>query len=168
MERTAAESSFRTLWSSYRSGDPSSVISSKLDSVFWISFRASRAVLEVCLKLVSSSEKKPPFLENANLENWEAQLDVLISKEYKEYKQISSRDGQISERDIKNMKKFLSNIRKQFERLARRKAAPQATEKMVERSLGMFDFSSRYQTQYYQRLKYGFQNCYARQYYSTN
>lgn len=111
--------------------------------------------------LVTSSQ--PPFLGRANLPAWEGSLDKL-SKEYKDYTRISSREGVISDREIKDMKKFISGIHKQLEKLNRRNAKPEDTEKLVEKQLGSFNFEPRYRNHYYQRLKFGLSHCFARQY----
>lgn len=106
---------------------------------------------------------QPPFFGQANLPDWENSLD-LLSKKYKHYKMVSSRDGVIEEDDIKTMKKFISGVHRQLDRLNRRKAKPQDTEKYVEKHVSGFDFDPRFRNHYYQRLKYGLMHCFARQY----
>lgn len=106
---------------------------------------------------------QPPFLKNADLPAWEESLDVLL-KEYKDYTMISSRDGVFTEKEIKEMKKFITNAHKQLERLHRRKSSPQDTEKLVEKMLSGFEFDPRYRNHYYQRLKFGLYHCYTRRY----
>jgi glyoxylase-like metal-dependent hydrolase (beta-lactamase superfamily II) len=111
--------------------------------------------------LVTMSQ--PPFLGQADLPAWEGSLEIL-NKKYKDFKKVSSRDGLVEEEDIKAMKKYLSGVNKQLERLNRRKAKPQDTEKFVEKQMSTFDFDPRYRSHYYQRLKYGLMHCFARQY----
>ncbi|MEJ2485322.1 MAG: hypothetical protein P8Y68_06270 [Anaerolineales bacterium] len=106
---------------------------------------------------------QPPYLNNADLPAWENSLD-LLSKNYKNYTIISSRDGVVSDREIKEMKKFISSLHKQFERMARRHSSLQNTEKMVDKLLSHFKFDASYQPQYYQRLQYGLSQCYALRY----
>jgi hypothetical protein len=106
---------------------------------------------------------QPPFLSQANLPEWENSLD-LLSKKYKGFTKVSSRDGVIDDNDIKTMKKFISGVHRQLERLNRRKAKPQDTEKFVEKHVSSFAFDPRYRNHYYQRLKYGLMHCFARQY----
>lgn len=111
--------------------------------------------------LVTSSQ--PPFFSRANLPVWEDSLDEL-ARNYKDFTKISSREGIISDREIKDMKKFISGIHKQLEKLNRRNAKPEDTEKLVEKQLGSFKFEPRYRNHYYQRLKFGLAHCFARQY----
>ena len=106
---------------------------------------------------------QPPILKNADLPAWEESLGIL-AKEYKDYTLISSRDGVFTEREIKEMKKFISNTHRQMERLNRRKAKPQDTEKLVDKMIGGFEFDPRYRNHYYQRLKYGLFHCYSKRY----
>lgn len=111
--------------------------------------------------LVSLSQ--PPYLNNADLTAWEESLDSL-SKEFKQYTIISSRDGIVSDRDIRDMKKMISNIHKQLERMAKRNTNPQNTEKIIDKLLAQFSFDSRFRDQYYQRLQHGLFQCYSKRY----
>ena len=111
--------------------------------------------------LVSISQ--PPYLNNADLIAWEESLDVL-NKEFKNYTIISSRDGIISDRDIRDMKKFIANVHKQLERLAKRNTNPQNTEKLIDKLLSNFTVSPRLRDQYYQRLQHGLLQCYSKRY----
>jgi glyoxylase-like metal-dependent hydrolase (beta-lactamase superfamily II) len=108
--------------------------------------------------------KQPPFLSNANLPAWEESLELLLTKPYQEYKIIGSREGRLNERAIKEMRKFINNVHKQLERLGKRKSKVETVEKQVDKLLGSFDFSTRYRNQYYQRMLYGLQHLYTRQY----
>lgn len=111
--------------------------------------------------LVSISQ--PPYLNNADLPAWEESLD-LLNKTYKNYTIISSRDGIISDREVKDMKKFISGLHKQLERMAKRNNNPKNTEKMVDKLLSQFKFEPRYRNQYHQRLQHGLSQCYAMRY----
>lgn len=111
--------------------------------------------------LVSLSQ--PPYLNNADLVAWEDSLD-LLSKNYKNYTIISSRDGIVTDREIKEMKKFTSSLHKQLERMARRNNSLQNIEKMVDKLLSQFKFEARYRNQYHQRLQHGLSQCYTLRY----
>lgn len=108
--------------------------------------------------------KQPPFLAAANLEAWDLSLETLTSPSFKGYTMISSRDGRINEKSIKDMRKFLGGVHKQLEKLARRRSSTDQVEKMVDKLLGAFDFSTRYRNQYYQRLLYGLHHMYTTNY----
>jgi glyoxylase-like metal-dependent hydrolase (beta-lactamase superfamily II) len=113
--------------------------------------------------LVTGSQ--PPFLGRANLPLWEESLEEL-SRKYKNFTKVSSREGVITDREIKDMKKFISGVHKQLEKLKRRKAGPGDTERLIEKQLGSFSFEPRYRNHFYQRLKFGLSHCFARQYLS--
>lgn len=108
---------------------------------------------------------QPPFLENADIDQWEEALGIL-SKDYKDYIKISSRDGIITDKDVRNMDKFISGLNKQFQRMARRKTKPQNTEKMVEKLLSSFEFEPRLRNHYHQRLQHGLLQCYTKRFYN--
>jgi glyoxylase-like metal-dependent hydrolase (beta-lactamase superfamily II) len=111
--------------------------------------------------------KQPPFLAKADPEAWIETLDHLLSSTFKGYKIISSRGGLVKESDIRSTRKFLVNVHKQLQRLARRKTPPQATEKLVDKLLISFESPAKYRNFYAQRLKYGLYNCYTHTYQSN-
>ena len=86
------------------------------DGAIWVSLPHEQVIF--IGDLVTSSQ--PPFLSRAILPAWEESLD-LLAKDYKDFVKISSRDGIIDEREIKSMKKFVSGMNKQLERLSRRR-----------------------------------------------
>jgi glyoxylase-like metal-dependent hydrolase (beta-lactamase superfamily II) len=108
--------------------------------------------------------KQPPFLSRADLEAWDQSLELLSTEPYKDFTLLSSREGKVNPRAIKDMRKFVSSVHKQLERLARRRSAVDNVEKHVDRLLGSFDFSSRYRNQYFQRMLYGLQHLYTNRY----
>jgi glyoxylase-like metal-dependent hydrolase (beta-lactamase superfamily II) len=108
--------------------------------------------------------KQPPFLSMADLVKWEQSLDLLSTQPYQGYTMISSREGKFNERAVKDMRKFIGNVHKQLVRLARRKSDVDNVEKLVDKLLGSFDFSTRYRNQYYQRLLFGLKRLYAQKY----
>lgn len=110
---------------------------------------------------------QPPFLAEADLDAWENTLDALQEKEFGTYLKISSRDGLVTDKDIRSMKKFISGVKKQLERMGRRKTNPKNIEKMIDRQLDQFDFPARFRNHYYQRLAYGLEQCYTNRYLDT-
>ena len=133
------------------------------DGAIWVDLPQEKVLFIGDLVTVN----QPPFLAEADLEAWETSLDALTDKEYNDYIKISSRDGAVTDKDIRNMKKFISGIKKHLERLARRKAPTKAIEKMVERQLDQFDFPTQFRNHYYQRLSYGIEQCYNNRYMAT-
>jgi glyoxylase-like metal-dependent hydrolase (beta-lactamase superfamily II) len=110
--------------------------------------------------------KQPPFLAKADIESWVEALDLLLSKEYKSFKMVSGRGGLVGEKEIRNMRRFLKNVEKQLDRLSKRKAAPQATEKLVDKLLATIESPAKYHKYYSQRLQYGLYHYFAHHYYS--
>ena len=108
--------------------------------------------------------KQPPFLANADLPAWLDSLELLLSKEYKGWRVISSRSGLVPESAIKDMRKVLNDIHKRMEGLGRRKKDPAETEKWVEQLFSSTGSLKKHKTQYTQRLKYGLRRYYARRY----
>jgi glyoxylase-like metal-dependent hydrolase (beta-lactamase superfamily II) len=111
-------------------------------------------------------DKQPPFLANARLESWVEALDLLLSKEYKGHKIVSGRGGLVGEKEIRSTRRFLKNVEKQLERLSKRKATPQATEKLVDKLLALVESPAKYRKIHSQRLRYGLYHCFAK-YYSS-
>jgi glyoxylase-like metal-dependent hydrolase (beta-lactamase superfamily II) len=109
--------------------------------------------------------KQPPFLAEAHLEQWGEALDLLLS-EYKGYKIIGGRGGRVNEKDIRSLARFIKTIDKQLTRISKRKASPQATEKLVEKLYPTLESPAKYRKFYTQRLQYGLYHCYARNYYA--
>lgn len=111
--------------------------------------------------------KQPPFLAKADLEAWDKALELLSTESYQDYTIISSREGVVGEREIKEMRKFIGNVSKQMDRLGRRKSSVDHVEKLVDKLLGSFEFSTRYRNQYYQRVLHGLQHLYSNRYLTT-
>jgi glyoxylase-like metal-dependent hydrolase (beta-lactamase superfamily II) len=130
------------------------------DGAAWLVLPEDRVVFVGDLITV----KQPPFLSRADLDAWDQSLELLSSEPYQEYTIIGSREGKLNERSIKDMRKFIGNVQKQMERLSKRKSAVENVEKLVDKLLGSFDFSTRYRNQYYQRMLYGLQHLYSKQY----
>jgi glyoxylase-like metal-dependent hydrolase (beta-lactamase superfamily II) len=105
----------------------------------------------------------PPFLAQADLPAWIETLGLLISK-YKEYTIISGRDGLVGVDAARLQQRYLKTIHKGLERLAKRNAAPEATENLVASLLSEGSFPAKYNEQYSQRLRSGLLQYYTRQY----
>lgn len=108
--------------------------------------------------------RQPPFLAEANLEAWTESLDLLLSKDYNDYRMFSSRNGEIKEKDIREMKKVLKEIEKRMTRLGRRRGNPETTEGWVEKLFSASNSLKKHKTQYTQRLRYGLKQYYTKTY----
>lgn len=109
---------------------------------------------------------QPPFFSDADLDIWETQLDLLL-KSYRDYMIIGGRDGQVSQQDVHELRKFIRNVSRRMENLANKEASPEDTTKMVSSLLKRFDFPSLKKSQYEHRLKYGLYNFYQRRYFQS-
>ena len=112
--------------------------------------------------------KQPPFLAEADLEGWVEALEQLLSKGFTGFKIISGRGGQVGEKDVRNMMRFIKNADKQLDRIAKRKASPHATEKLIEKLLATIDSPAKYRNFYIERLRYGLYHYYAKNHYSSS
>ncbi len=133
------------------------------DGASWVCLPEDKVLFVGDLVTVS----QPPFLGGADLPVWEESLNLLL-KEYKSFIKISSRDGVVTDRHVKDMAKFISGVHKQFARMARRRSKPKNTEKMVEKLLDSFDYEPRFHNHYYQRLQHGLLECYNNRYLNPN
>lgn len=113
-------------------------------------------------------KNQPPFFAGANLSKWMDALDLLLSPAFKGYNIISSRGGAVTANIIKNQLDFLKYTRERLEKMADRKAHPDATEKLIEPLLGRIKFPAVRHKQFAQRLRYGLHYYYARRYHSGN
>jgi glyoxylase-like metal-dependent hydrolase (beta-lactamase superfamily II) len=108
--------------------------------------------------------RQPPFLANADLPRWLDALDLLLSREFKEWKVISSRSGLVQDKYIKDMRRVIAEIDKRMEQLGKRKKDPAETEKWIDKLFSMTGSLKKHKTQYTQRLKYGLRRYYGRRY----
>ncbi len=107
---------------------------------------------------------QPPYLATADLPAWLDTLNLLLSPAYKGYTIISSRGGVINSQTIRHQLDFLKYTLSRLERLVNRKAAPEATEKLVPALTAKFKASAARQKHYSQRLRYGLLHYYHRHY----
>lgn len=111
------------------------------------------------------TSKQPPFLGDADIDAWVDSLDVLLTKPYKDYMMISSRDGVIELGDVREMRRFLKEVQKRLERFFSRMADPEETATTVDNLLTRFDFPPERQHFYSQRLAFGLRQYYIRHYF---
>lgn len=107
--------------------------------------------------------EQPPFLSNADLTAWIETLDVLLNK-YKDYLTVSGRGGPIAYDAVRAQHHYLKNIARGMERLAKRNAAPEATEDLIPGLLNEVEYPPDRQEQYTQRLRSGLYQYYTRRY----
>jgi glyoxylase-like metal-dependent hydrolase (beta-lactamase superfamily II) len=104
-----------------------------------------------------------PFLALADIPAWVESLDQLMSKEYKGYRIISGRSGEVKVEDVRAQKAMLKDIDGRLARLAARKMGPGEVEKLVPKLMEKYKFPVKDQALYTQRLSYGLREYYQNQ-----
>ncbi len=107
---------------------------------------------------------QPPFLADANIDQWVDILDLLLAKPYKDYLIVSGRGGLVEYGDIREMRRFLREVEKRLDRFHDRGSTPEAVLKTVPNLLTRFNFKKEFEQQYMDRLEYGLQQYYMRKY----
>jgi glyoxylase-like metal-dependent hydrolase (beta-lactamase superfamily II) len=110
------------------------------------------------------AKNQPPFLAHADLPAWIEGLRRIMSPDFRKYTIVSGRGGTVSAANIKTQAELIKRIHDRLERLARRGASPDATEKLIETFSGGYRASAARHKQYVQRLRYGLRHYYARHY----
>jgi hypothetical protein len=113
-------------------------------------------------------KNQPPFLATADLPAWIESLHLLLSPAYKGHTIISSRGGVVNAQTIRGQMDFLKRTRDRLERLGARKAAPNATENLVNSLVTGFKGSAAKQRHFAQRLRYGLLHYYTRHYHPSS
>jgi glyoxylase-like metal-dependent hydrolase (beta-lactamase superfamily II) len=106
---------------------------------------------------------QPPFLSQADLPAWIETLDKLVSS-YRDFTIVSGRGGLLGLDAVRAMQRYLKTIHKGLERLAKRNAAPEATENLAASLLAEISFPEKFNEQYQQRLRSGLFQYYSRHY----
>lgn len=110
---------------------------------------------------------QPPFLANAEIEEWLENLELLY-KSYKNFIIISGRGGPIVREAIRAQVRHLKKITRQMERLAARNALPELTEDLIPKLLGDLSYSPDNYEKFALRLRAGLYQYYSRQYHHQN
>lgn len=106
---------------------------------------------------------QPPFLASADLPQWLASLDHLIST-YKNFSVVSGRGGVVPYSVVQSQQDVLKSIYEKLEALAQKQAGLDAVETLVQSLMSGTKVSVERQKQYVQRLAYGLRHYYARHY----
>ena len=107
---------------------------------------------------------QPPFLAHADLPAWIEALKILQEPEYKGFTIVSSRGGAVTQQIVRSQSDILKRIYDKVDKLAKKKPANPATDKLADSILKDFKAPAARQRQYLQRLRYGLQHYYARHY----
>jgi glyoxylase-like metal-dependent hydrolase (beta-lactamase superfamily II) len=110
------------------------------------------------------SKNQPPFLAHADLPAWLEALDILMGPDYRGFTFVSGRGGTVSSAVLKTQSELIKRIHDRMEKLARRSASPDVTEKLIDTFLSGYKVSAARRKQYEQRLRYGLRYYYAHHY----
>lgn len=106
---------------------------------------------------------QPPFLANAELDEWTAVLDQLL-RDFSDYVIVSGRGGLVTKKDIQAQKQLIQKVQKGIEKLVKRNAGPEATESLVSTLLSEYSYDREWGEIFTQRLSYGLYQYYAHHY----
>jgi glyoxylase-like metal-dependent hydrolase (beta-lactamase superfamily II) len=107
---------------------------------------------------------QPPFLAHADLPAWIETLKILQEPDYKGFTIVSSRGGVVTQQNVRTQIDILKRIYDKVDKLAKKKPANPATDKLADSILKEFKAPAARQRQYLQRLRYGLLHYYARHY----
>ncbi|GAB4502571.1 MAG: hypothetical protein Fur0035_21250 [Anaerolineales bacterium] len=113
-------------------------------------------------------KNQPPFLANANLPDWLASLETLLSPAYANYTLVSGRGGIVTQSAAREQLKFIQNIHQTVESLGQKSSTLETLEKMAPSLLAEFDAPGERLKQYTQRLRHGLRQYYYRRYHPAN
>lgn len=106
---------------------------------------------------------QPPFLSQADLPQWIANLDLLLT-EYNDYKIVSGRGGLAGLDDIQTLRSLLAEIAQHIEDLGDQNAAPEATAPMASDILKRYTIPAKLHDYYLARLTFGLQQTFIRRF----
>lgn len=110
---------------------------------------------------------QPPFLANAELGEWIQGLDLLLA-DYKDYTIVSGRGGPVAQGDIRTQRILLKKVEEKLGKMVSAKAMPDDTERLIPGLLSKFKFPSEQRLTYMQRLRYGLNQYFVRQYHAND
>ncbi len=108
--------------------------------------------------------RQPPFLSNANLDEWINLLNMLLSPDYQGWILISSRGGLVNVTDVRQQLKVLETVKQETEALAAAGASAEETGRIAAGLIGNFPAVPDLETLYLNRLRHGLKHYYARHY----
>lgn len=110
---------------------------------------------------------QPPFLASADLPAWIESLDTLVAS-YRDYSILSGRGGLVLIDAVRAQLRYLKNLVKGLERLAKRNAPPEKTEDLIPKLLADISLPADRREHYIQRLRHGLYHYYSRHYRSLD
>jgi glyoxylase-like metal-dependent hydrolase (beta-lactamase superfamily II) len=105
---------------------------------------------------------QPPFLASADIPAWLDTLKLLLSPAYRGWLVVSGRGGLVTGDAIRTQKEYLEHVLTKIEKLAQKKAPPEATDNLVASILGLMKVPASRQQKYSLRLRHGLHQYYIR------
>lgn len=107
---------------------------------------------------------EPPYLSLADIPVWLETLDELLSKDYEDYRVFSSRSGEVDRDQIKDFRGYLKDVHKRLERLGKKNADVEETEKLVSKFMPREVEDQTFEALFSKRLKVGLADYFANHY----
>ncbi len=111
---------------------------------------------------------QPPFLGGADLPTWLETLKLLQSPAFRNWLIVSGRGGLVAVDVVRSQVDHLNQILNKLEKLAQKKALPEAVESLVNPLLGTYRVPASRQKRYAQRLRHGLYHYYVRHYHPSS
>lgn len=105
--------------------------------------------------------KQPPFMARADIPVWLKTIDLLLAKPYKDYLIISGRSGPVSQKEIRDQRRFLAEVKLKLDRMSRRKTDPQTAGNLADRLQQRYKFPAKNSEMYLARMRHGISHYYA-------
>lgn len=105
---------------------------------------------------------QPPFLAGADLPAWIANLELLLSPQYREYLIVSGRGGLAASQQVRQQLAYLQKVQRLIEDLAKANGSPEDTVRFVPELMQSFDAPQPRLAMYEQRLRFGLRQYFIR------
>ncbi len=110
---------------------------------------------------------QPPFLAQAELDNWIESLNVLL-KEYSNYHIVCGRGGIAAPEDIRGLQKVLKIAGEEIAEIPASTGEPAAIQELATKLLHRYSVPPKLRDLYATRLRYGLYQCYVRRFLPAN
>lgn len=107
---------------------------------------------------------EPPYIGDADLDQWMVSLDELRGPEFEEYTLISGRDGRVGRDEVNEMARFIRKVPVRLKRLRKRAAPADAAKRMAKQLIKSYKIPTSRRDQNLLRLQAGLTNLYVRLY----
>lgn len=111
---------------------------------------------------------QPPFLAGSDIPTWLETLRLLLTPEWQGYQLVSGRGGLVGVDDVREQMRQLEQIKTALDRLAQVNANPEDTHALVAQLMNGHMYSETLEAHYIQRLRWGLQQYFARNYRRMN